>query len=117
MLQFYTTPCLKNKIHQGEFIKCRFSLHYAFNSDNYSNLEDSMLLRQGYYFKHVIFKMNSISQELACKKLEYYRGVHQLLKTHLRMYCIDTEALVFMFNGGSPYSFTIHPIFTRILMI
>ncbi len=30
------------------------------------------------------------------------------------MYCIDTEALVFMFNGGSPYGFTIHPIFTRI---
>ncbi len=28
----------------------------------------------------------------------------------LRMYCIDTEALVFMFNGGSPYGFTIHPI-------
>ena len=22
------------------------------------------------------------------------------------MYCIDTEALVFMFNGGSSYSFT-----------
>ncbi len=30
------------------------------------------------------------------------------------MYCIDTEALVFMFNGGSSYGFTIHPIFTRI---
>ncbi len=28
----------------------------------------------------------------------------------LRMYCIDTEALVFMFNGGSPYGFTIPPI-------
>ncbi len=27
------------------------------------------------------------------------------------MYCIDTEALVFMFNGGSPCGFTIHPIF------
>ena len=27
------------------------------------------------------------------------------------MSCIDTEALVFMFNGGSPYNFTIHPIF------
>ncbi len=27
----------------------------------------------------------------------------------LRMYCIDTEALVFMFNGGSSYGFTIHP--------
>ncbi len=26
----------------------------------------------------------------------------------LRMYCIDTEALVFMFNGGSPNGFTIH---------
>ncbi len=35
----------------------------------------------------------------------------------LRMYCIDTEALVFMFNGGSPYGFTIHPIFTRICML
>ncbi len=23
------------------------------------------------------------------------------------MYCIDTKALVFMFNGGSPYRFTI----------
>ncbi len=33
------------------------------------------------------------------------------------MYCIDTEALVFMFNGGSPYGFTIHPIFTRIYML
>ncbi len=31
----------------------------------------------------------------------------------LRMYCIDTEALVFMFNGGSPCSFSIHPIFTQ----
>ncbi len=27
----------------------------------------------------------------------------------LRKYCIDTEALVFMFNGGSSYGFTIHP--------
>ncbi len=36
---------------------------------------------------------------------------------HLRMYCIDTEALVFMFNGGSPYGFTIHPIFKRICML
>ena len=35
----------------------------------------------------------------------------------LRMYCIDTEALVFMCNGGSPYSFTIHPILTRICML
>ncbi len=35
----------------------------------------------------------------------------------LRMYCIDTEALVFMFNGGSPYGFTIHSIFTRICML
>ena len=25
----------------------------------------------------------------------------------LRMYCIDTKALVFMFNGGSLYGFTI----------
>ncbi len=33
------------------------------------------------------------------------------------MYCIDTEALVFMFNGGSSYGFTIHPIFTRICML
>ncbi len=24
------------------------------------------------------------------------------------MYCIDTEAWVFMFNGGSPYGFTIN---------
>ena len=32
----------------------------------------------------------------------------------LRMHCIDTEALVFMFNGGSPYNFTIHSIFTRL---
>ena len=24
------------------------------------------------------------------------------------MYCIDTEALVFMFDGGSPYGFTTH---------
>ncbi len=28
------------------------------------------------------------------------------LGKELRMYCIDTEALVFMFNGGSPYGFT-----------
>ncbi len=34
----------------------------------------------------------------------------------LRMYCINTEASVFMFNGGSSYGFTIHPIFTRICM-
>ncbi len=38
-------------------------------------------------------------------------------ESQLRMYCIDTEALVFMFNGGSPYGFTIHPIFTRICML
>ncbi len=36
------------------------------------------------------------------------------LYIYLRMYWVDTEALVFMFNGGSSYSFTIHPIFTRI---
>ena len=30
------------------------------------------------------------------------------LRQILRMYCIDTEALVFMFNKGSPYGFTIH---------
>ncbi len=29
------------------------------------------------------------------------------------MYCIDTKVLAFMFNGGSPYGFTIHPIFTN----
>ena len=28
----------------------------------------------------------------------------------LRMHCIDTEALVFMFNGCSSNGFTIHPI-------
>ncbi len=34
----------------------------------------------------------------------------QIKKQHaLRMYCIDTEALVYMFNGGSCYSLTIHP--------
>ena len=32
------------------------------------------------------------------------------------MYCIDTEALVLMFNGGSYYGFTIHPIFRRDLI-
>ena len=34
--------------------------------------------------------------------------------TDLRMYCIDTEAIAFIFTGGSSYSFTIHldPIFT-----
>ncbi len=35
----------------------------------------------------------------------------------LRVYCIDTEALVFMFNAGSSYGFTIHPIFTRVCML
>ncbi len=35
----------------------------------------------------------------------------------LRMYCIDTEAIVFMFNGGSSHGLTIHPIFTRICML
>ncbi len=35
----------------------------------------------------------------------------------LRMYCIDTEALVFMFNGGTSYGFTIHTIFTWICML
>ena len=40
-----------------------------------------------------------------------------LVCKHLRMYCIDTEALVFMFNEGSSYGFTIHPIFTRICML
>ncbi len=28
------------------------------------------------------------------------------------MYCIDIEALVFIFNGGSSYGFIFHPIFT-----
>ncbi len=49
-------------------------------------------------------------------------NMYKLKKGHpsggaLRMYCIDTEALVFMCNGGSPYGFTIHPIFTRICML
>ena len=30
--------------------------------------------------------------------------------SELKMYCIDTEALVFIFNGGSCYCFTIHQI-------
>ncbi len=33
------------------------------------------------------------------------------------MYCIDTEALAFIFNEGSSYGFTFHPIFTRICML
>ena len=28
----------------------------------------------------------------------------------LKMYCIDTKVLVFMFNRGSSYGFTIHLI-------
>ncbi len=32
----------------------------------------------------------------------------------LRMYCIDPQALVFMFNGGSSCTFTIHSVVTRI---
>ena len=38
------------------------------------------------------------------------------VKDVLHRYCIDTEALVFMFNEGSSYGFTIHPIFIRICM-
>ncbi len=30
------------------------------------------------------------------------------------MYCIDTEAIAFMFNGGSSCGSTIHPIDTKI---
>ncbi len=30
--------------------------------------------------------------------------------TSLRMYCIDTEAIAFMFNGGSSCASTIHPV-------
>ncbi len=44
----------------------------------------------------------------------------QVLSFHeciLRMYCIDNEALVFMFNGGSSYDFTIPLIFTGICML
>ncbi len=36
-----------------------------------------------------------------------------LCKLYLRMYCIGTEASVFMFNRGSCYGFTIHPMFTN----
>ncbi len=43
--------------------------------------------------------------------------IRLIVASTLRMYCIDTEALVFMCNGGSSYSFTIHPIFTRIFFI
>ncbi len=32
----------------------------------------------------------------------------------LRMYCIDTGAIAFMFNGGSSCGSTIHPIDTKI---
>ena len=35
----------------------------------------------------------------------------------LRMYCIDTKALVFMYNGASSYGFAIHPISTRLCML
>ncbi len=35
---------------------------------------------------------------------------------HLRMYCIDTKALVFMFNEGSSYGFTIPSIFIPLLV-
>ena len=38
-------------------------------------------------------------------------SIHTFDLDTLRMYCIDTEALVFMFKEGSPYGFTIHPIF------
>ncbi len=33
--------------------------------------------------------------------------------THLRMYCIDTGAIAFMFNGGSSCGPTIHLIDTK----
>ncbi len=36
-----------------------------------------------------------------CPNQEEYKLV-------IRMFCIDTEALVFMFNGGSLYGFSIH---------
>ena len=45
------------------------------------------------------------------------RDIAKKVHACLRMYCIDAEALVFMFNGGSPYGFTIHLIFTRICML
>ena len=35
----------------------------------------------------------------------------------LRMYCIDTGAIAFMFNGGSFCGLTIHPIDTKICMV
>ena len=35
----------------------------------------------------------------------------------LRMYCIDTRAIAFMFNGGSSCGSTIHPIDTKNCMV
>ncbi len=46
----------------------------------------------------------------------YNYGLDTFLNV-LRTYCIDTEALVFMFNGGSSYGFTIHPNLTGIYML
>ncbi len=42
---------------------------------------------------------------------------NRFLQIALRMYCIDTGAIAFMFNGGSSCGSTIHPIDTKICVV
>ncbi len=45
---------------------------------------------------------------LTLLKPAFWQGRHYSIAfITLRMYCIDTEALAFMFNGGSSYGFTV----------
>ncbi len=62
-------------------------------------------------------KYDSVYPLCITEKAEYVDNILDTVELLLRMYCIDTEALVFVFNGGSSYSFTIHPIFIRICML
>ena len=46
-----------------------------------------------------------------------YPGKLSSTRYMLRMYCIDTEAIAFMFNEGSSCGSTIHPIDTKICVV
>ncbi len=87
--------------------------------DQYSCKKDHLqfwywiILRQGQLIILITGRLSIQDDGLLHLLHPFYHVVFMLL----RMYCIDTEALVFMFNGGSPYGFTIHPIFTRICML
>ena len=90
---------------------CRSSYTYACKWDIFPKTHKDFVFEK--------FWLSPNSQWVSVTTLPYFSVLynsHIYLFQALRMYCIDTKALVFMFNRGSPYGFkfTIHPISTRI---